>query len=397
MGIHTLNALTVKKIEASNAAKLRDGGGLWLVAKGKGRYWIFDYTFASKRRQMGIGPLHTVGLAEARQKAERARDLLRRGIDPIAHRAVVAIEAAKVQAGVKTFGEYADAHIDDAVKAGRWRGAKTEAGWRNTLTNHAALIRPKPLADIGVTEVLSVVRPLWGTKQETAEKLRWRIERVLDAAKVEGLRSGDNPAAWKGNLEHVLHKPDESTRGHHEALPYKDTPAFVTRLRSTGTIAARALEFLILTAARSGETRLTVWNEFDLDAAIWTIPAARMKEHRIHRVPLCARAVEIVRAMKKQSLNQFVFPGTRANRPLSDMTFGKVIGAHGGGDAVAHGFRSSFKDWASEETAHEGWISEAALAHASGDAVERAYRRGEALEKRRALMNDWAAYLVGGK
>ncbi|WP_441268086.1 tyrosine-type recombinase/integrase [Bradyrhizobium sp. 215_C5_N1_1] len=392
MGIHTLNALTVKKIETSKTAKLRDGGGLWLVTKGKGRYWIFDYTRGGKRRQMGIGPLHTVGLAEARQKAERARDLIRQGFDPLEQRAVAAIEAAKVQAGVKTFGEYADAYIDGAVKAGRWRGAKTEAGWRNTLTNHAALIRPKPLADIGVTEVLSVVRPLWGTKQETAEKLRWRLERVLDAAKVEGLRSGDNPAAWKGNLEHVLHKPDASLRGHHEALPYKAAPAFMRRLRATDTIPARALEFLVLTATRSGETRLAVWDEFDLDAATWTIPAERMKEQKTHRVPLCARAVEIVRAMKNQSLNQFVFPGMRANRPLSDMTFGKVITAHGGGGAVAHGFRSTFKDWATDETDHQREIAEAALAHAVGDAVERAYRRGEALEKRRALMDDWAAY-----
>jgi integrase len=397
MGKHTRNVLTVKAIEASKAAKLRDGGGLWLVRKGSGRYWILDYRFAGKRREMGIGPLHTVGLAEARQRAERARELVRRGTDPIGHRAVEAVEAAKVTAGVKTFGQFADAYIDEAVRVGRWRGAKTEAGWRNTLKNHVTSIREKPIADISVTEVLSVVRPLWGTKQETAEKLRWRLERVLDAAKVEGLREGDNPAAWKGNLEHVLHKPDASTRGHHEALPYKKAAAFMKRLRSTGTIAARALEFLILTATRSGETRLAVFNEFDLGAALWTIPASRTKERRVLRVPLCARAVEIVKEMKKQSLNEFVFPGVRAKRPLSDMTFGKVIGAHGGGDSTAHGFRSTFKDWASEETDHQGHVSEAALGHAAGDAVERAYRRGDALKKRRALMNDWANYLAGGK
>ena len=204
MGSHTLNALTVKGIAASKSIKLRDGGGLWLVTKGNGRYWILDYRFAGKRREMGIGPLHTVGLGEARQRAEAARALLRRGIDPIAHRAVEAIEAAKVTAGVMTFGKYADAYIDAAVKAGRWRGAKTEAGWRNTLTNHVKLMRDKALANIDIQDVLAAVRPLWGTKQETAEKLRWRIERVLDAAKVEGLRSGDNPAAWKGNLEHCL-------------------------------------------------------------------------------------------------------------------------------------------------------------------------------------------------
>lgn len=397
MGSHTRNVLTVKSIAANKVAKLRDGGGLWLVTKGNGRYWILDYRFAGRRREMGIGPLHTVGLAEARQRAERAREHVRRGVDPIEHRAAEAIETAREAAGVKTFGQFADAYIDEAVKAGRWRGAKTEAGWRNTLTNHAAAMRDKAVADINVQDVLAAVRTLWGTKQETAEKLRWRIERVLDAAKVEGLRSGENPAAWKGNLEHVLHKPDASTRGHHEAMPYKAVPAFMTRLRATDTIAAKALEFLILTATRSGETRLAVWNEFDLDAATWKIPAARMKEQKIHRVPLCARAVEIVRAMKKQSLNQFVFPGFRPKSPLSDMTFGKVISAHGGRDATAHGFRSAFRDWAADETDHPREIAEAALAHAVGDAVEQAYRRGDALKKRRALMDDWAAYLVGGK
>ncbi|UEM08318.1 integrase arm-type DNA-binding domain-containing protein [Bradyrhizobium barranii subsp. barranii] len=395
MGSHTLNALTVKAIAASKSVKLRDGGGLWLVTKGNGRYWILDYRFGGKRREMGIGPLHTVGLGEARQRAEAARALLRRGIDPIAHRAVEAIEAAKVAAGVMTFGKYADAYIDAAVKAGRWRGAKTEAGWRNTLTNHVKLMRDKALADIDIQDVLAAVRPLWGTKQETAEKLRWRIERVLDAAKVEGLRSGDNPAAWKGNMEHVLHKPDESTRGHHEALPYKAAPAFLERLRGTDTITARALELLILTATRSAETRLAVWDEFDLDAATWTLPEERTKERRELRVPLCERAVEIVKAMKAQSLNHFVFPGVRANRPISDMTFGKVIGAHGGGDATTHGFRSTFKDWAAEQTEHENYVSEAALGHAAGDAVERAYRRGDALEKRRKLMEQWAAYCGG--
>lgn len=397
MGSHTKNVLTVKAIAASKSAKLRDGGGLWLVTKGNGRYWIFSYTFGGKRREMGIGPLHTVGLAEARQAAERARELLRQGIDPIEHRSVAAIEAAKVADGAKTFGEYADSYIDAAVKAGRWRGAKTEAGWRNTLKNHCASIRDKPVSGIDTTDVLSVVRPLWGTKQETAEKLRWRIERVLDAARVEKLRSGDNPAAWKGNLEHVLHKPDDSTRGHHAALPYRDAPAFMVRLRGTDTIAARALEFLILTATRSGETRLAVFSEFDLDAALWIIPKERTKERRGLRVPLSDRAVEIVKGMKAQSLNQYVFPGVRAGSPLSDMTFGKATRAHGGGDATAHGFRSTFKDWASEETSHDGWLSEAALGHASGDAVERAYRRGDALEKRRALMADWAAYLNTGK
>jgi integrase len=397
MGSHTKNVLTVKAIAASKAAKLRDGGGLWLVTKGKGRYWIFDYRISGKRREMGIGPLHSVSLAQARQKAEAARSLVRCGIDPIEHRAIEAVEVAKGREEVVTFGQYADSFINAAVKAGRWRGSRTEAGWRNTLTNHCAAIRGKSIADIDITDVLSVVRPLWGTKQETAEKLRCRVERILDAARVEKLRSGDNPAAWKGNLEHVLHKPDESTRGHHAALPYKDAPNFIARLRGTGTIAARALEFLILTATRSGETRLAAFGEFNLDAALWTIPKARTKERRELRVPLPDRAIEIVKLMRARSLNPYVFPGARDGSPLSNATFGTVIRAYGPCAATAHGFRSTFKDWASEETSYEGWLSEAALGHASGDAVERAYRRGDALEKRRALMEDWAHYLTGEK
>jgi hypothetical protein len=188
MGIHTRNVLTVKAIAASKATKLRDGGGLWLVTKGRGRYWILDYRHNGKRRELGLGPLHSVGLADARAKAEAARDLLKRGIDPIEHRhGVEAIEAAKAQAAIKRFGDYADSYIDAAVAAGRWRGAKTEAGWRNTLTNHAKPLRDKALSDIDVADVLAVLRPLWGIKQETAEKLRERIERVLDASQVEGL------------------------------------------------------------------------------------------------------------------------------------------------------------------------------------------------------------------
>jgi integrase len=348
MGIHTRNVLTVKAIAASKCVKLRDGGGLWLVKKGNGRYWIFDYRFGGKRREIGLGPLHTVGLAEARQKAERAREQVRRGIDPLAHRAAEAIEAAKARDDVVTFGQYADAYIDDAVKAKRWRGARTEAGWRNTLTKHCASIRSKPIADIDTTDVLSVVRPLWGTKQETAERLRWRVERILDAARVEGLRSGDNPSTWKGNLEHVLHKPDGSTRGHHAALAYKDAPAFMARLRCTGTIAARALEFLILTATRSGETRGATWSEIHCD--VWVVSANRMKGKREHRVPLSDRALEILKDMKAKRLNDFIFPGARDGSPLSNATFGSVIRAHEGGAATVHGFRSSFRDWAGDAT-----------------------------------------------
>lgn len=393
MGSHTRNVLTVKQIAASKAKKLRDGGGLWLVQKGQGRYWILDYRQNGKRREMGIGPLHTVGLAEARQKAEAARQLVRQGIDPIDHRAVETIEVARLAANVKTFGQYADDYVDAAVKAGRWRGAKTEARWRNMLTNHAAPVRDKALGDIGVTEVLSVLRPLWGEKQETAEKLRESIERVLDSAKVEGLRTGENPATWKGNLEHVLHKPDALTRTtHHAAMPHSAVSPFMKKLAAVDGIGARALEFTILTACRSGEARGATWDEIDLDGAVWTIPAGRMKGGKQHRVPLSPAATAVLNDMKAKRLNDIVFPGIRDKKPLSDMSLAKALKSAGGGAYTVHGFRSAFRDWATEVAQAPREIAEAALSHAVGDAVERSYARSDALERRRALMVDWAAY-----
>ncbi|TIL22183.1 MAG: DUF4102 domain-containing protein, partial [Mesorhizobium sp.] len=326
MGKHTRNVLTVKAIAASKSVKLRDGGGLWLVTKGHGRYWIFDYRFARKRRELGLGPLHSVGLADARQKAEAARVLVRHGIDPIEHRhGVEAIEAAKAKAEVKAFGPYADDFIDAAVKAGRWRGAKTEAGWRNTMTVHAGPIREIAIAEIGVPHVLSVLRPLWGVKQETAEKLRERIERVLDSAKVEGLRTGENPAVWKGNLEHVLHKPDALTNtNNHPALPYSRVASFVKKLRCVDGMGARALEFTILTAARSGETRGASWPEIDLDGALWVIPAKRMKEGKEHRVALSKAAVRLLKATPRFEGTDLIFPAVRGGK-ISDMTLAAAI------------------------------------------------------------------------
>lgn len=394
MGSHTRNVLTVKSIAASKARKLRDGGGLWLVTKGGGRYWIFDYRFGGKRREMGLGPLHTVGLAEARDRAEAARRLVRQGVDPIVNRAAAEIEATKARAAVKTFGEYADAFVDDAVKAGRWRGASTEARWRNMLSNHASAIREKPLADIDVAAVLSVLRPVWGAKQETAEKLREAIERVLDAAKVEGLRAGENPAAWRGNLEHVLHRPDKlTTTASHAAMPWKGVPKFVEGLAKLDTVGARALEFTILTAARSGEVRGALWKEIDLDKSLWVIPAARMKGGREHRVPLSDRAVAILMEMQSKRINDFVFPGAKARKPMSENTMSKVLRENGGKGFTVHGFRSAFRDWVTEATTHDGALAEMALAHAVGDAVVRAYARSDALDRRREIMAEWAAFI----
>lgn len=394
MGSHTRNVLTVKGIASNKDKKLRDGGGLWLVTKGAGRYWIFDFRIAGKRREMGIGPLHTVGLADARHKAEEARSLVRQGIDPISHRKQVAVEnAAREKAETLTFGKYADEYIDAAVKAGRWRGAKTEAGWRNTLTNHAALIRDKAIAEINVQDVLSVIRPLWGDKQETAEKLRERLERVLDAAKVEGLRTGENPAAWRGHLEHLLHKPDAlTTRGNHASMPWKRVPSLFSKIAILGTISSEALMFTILTAARSGEVRGAVWNEIDFQKKTWIIPAKKMKAGREHRVPLSAPALAILERMKARRINDFIFPGSTAKKPMSANTMAKTLGEEDGTGATVHGFRASFRTWLTEVTAFDGDLGEMALAHVVGDAVARAYARSDALEKRRELMDEWATF-----
>jgi integrase len=394
MGSHTRNVLTVKAIAASKAKKQRDGGGLWLVTKGQGRYWIFDYHHAGKRRQLGLGPLHSVSLALARDKAEAARQLLRQGVDPIEHRqGVEAVEAAHKKAASTTFGEYADAYIGAAVRAGRWRGAKTEAGWRNALTKHAAAIRHMPIADVDVSHILDVLRPVWGIKQETAEKLRERIECVLDAARVEGLRTGDNPARWKGHLEHVLHKPDKLTRtSHHAAMPYAAVPAFWKALARVDGMGARALEFTILTACRSGEVRGATWDEIDLAARLWVIPKERMKAGREHRVPLSSAAVALLERIKARRLNDLVFPGIRDKRPLSDMSLAKALKSAGGDEYTVHGFRSTFRDWATEVSHVPREIAEAVLSHAVGDTVERSYARSDALARRREVMQAWCDF-----
>jgi integrase len=243
---------------------------------------------------------------------------------------------------------------------------------------------------VSTDDVVRVLRPMWHSKPETASKVRERIKIVLDHAKARGLRSGDNPAQWKGHLDQILPAPKTLSRGHHAAVPYRDVPALVKKLQAADGNGARALEFAILTAARSGEVRGATWDEIDLAAKVWTIPGERMKAEKPHRVPLSDRAVEIVQDMKAAgSLNGFVFPGKKDKRPLSDMTLAKALKTAGGGDFTVHGFRSSFRDWAAEETNFQREVAEAALAHAVGDAVERAYRRGDALEKRRALMAAW--------
>ena len=360
-----------------------DGGGLYLlVDAGGAKRWLFIFRFDGKQKEMGLGGVQSVRLARARELAVEARALVADGKNPIQERRALRV--------VPTFGETADALVADLSP--QWRNPKHKAQWAMTLTHYAEPLRARPVDQITTEEVFRVLKPLWETKPETASRLRGRMERVLDAAKVKGFRSGENPARWRGHLDHLLPRRQKLSRGHHAALPYADLPAFMAELRARKAIAARALEFTILTAARSGEVRGAHWPELDLTTRIWAVPAERMKAGREHRVPLCSRAVAILEDMKKLRVGDYVFPGGKATKGLSDGGMERVLDRMSR-PVTVHGFRSTFRDWVSEETEHPREIAEAALAHIFGDSTERAYRRGDALEKRRRLMEDWAQYL----
>jgi integrase len=329
-----------------------------------------------------------VSLADARARAAEGRAVLAAGGDPIEDRREKARTPARK---IPTFGEFADRYIE--AHRSSWRSDKHTAQWQMTLSTYAEPIRNRLVDEVEREDVLAILRPIWTDKNETASRLRGRIEAVLDAAKAEGLRQGENPAAWKGNLQHSLPKRQKLQRGHHPAMAYEQVPAFLQRLQQRDATAARALEFLILTAARSGEVLGARWGEFSLERAVWTVPAARMKAGREHRVPLSRRAATILQQMTalRGAEGDMVFPG-RGGRPLSNMSMEMLLRRMKVGNVTVHGFRSSFRDWAAEETPFAREIAEAALAHNVGDATERAYRRGDALERRRELMQSWQDY-----
>ena len=367
-----------------------DGDGLYLrIQKTGGKSWVFIWRRYGVRREIGLGAYGAgagqVSLALARAKAEEARAIVGAGGDP-------KTDMAERQAAGATFGTIADEYISTMTP--KWRGGKTLPAWERFAATYAKALRDIPVEKVSTDDVVRVLRPMWHTKPETASKVRERIKIVLDHAKARGLRTGDNPGQWKGHLDQILPAPAALSRGHHAAVPYKDVPALVEKIRRIDGMGSRALEFAILTAARSGEVRGATWEEIDLDAKLWTIPAARMKTGKVHRVPLPDRAADIVREVRATAFNAFVFPGRKDDRPLSDMTLAKALKTAGGSDFTVHGFRSSFRDWVSEETSFQREVAEAALAHSVGDSVERAYRRGDALEKRRKMMDAWAKYLA---
>ena len=382
--------LTARAAATTRPGRHGDGAGLYLVVSASGaRKWVLRFSFARKVTEMGLGSADVVSLAQARSKAREAREMLDAGQNPIEARRL----AARIGAGKSSFGAVAEALM--AAKESEWRCAKHRAQWRMTLQTYAAPLYPRRVDEIDTSAVLAALTPLWREKPETASRLRGRIEAVLDAAKARGLRSGENPAAWRGHLAHLLPKRKTLARGHHAAMAYADIPAFLARLREREALAARALEFCILTAARSGEVLGARWREIDLAARVWTVPAGRTKAAREHRVPLCDRALAILEALARPA-GEFIFPGRRRGKPLSPMAMEMVLRRMNRSDATVHGFRSAFRDWAGEETNFPREIAEAALAHRIGDKAEQAYRRGDALEKRRALMAAWASHCETG-
>ena len=384
--INRLNARTVETLKTPG--RHADGGNLYLVITPTGgRHWAFLYRSRGRLREMGLGSAGAVGLARARELAAQCRAQLADGVDPIDARRV---DEAKGEASFRAVAE--DLH---ASKKGEWRNAKSEAQWLTTLENHGGAIWHKRVDEITVADVLAVLKPIWIAKAETAGRVRGRIEAVLDAARVRGLLPEDraNPARWRGTLSYLLPKRQRLQRGHLKAMPFADVAAFVSDVRERPAIAARCLEFAILTAARSGEALGARWSEIDMAACLWTLPGTRMKAGKTHRVPLSDRCMALLREMEhvRSPGSAFVFPGTKAGRPLSVMALEMLLRRMKVDDTV-HGFRSTFRDWCGECTSYPREIAEAALSHQVGDAVERAYRRGDALEKRRALMQAWADY-----
>lgn len=393
--IARLTALKVEK--AKEPGMYADGGGLYLRVTPEGaRNWVLRYMLNRKPHWMGLGPLALYGLQEARTKAQDARRKRHEGIDPIearrAERARQRLEVAKAVSFKQCAENYIASH-----KAG-WRNDKHAAQWPASLGTYAyPVIGGLPVQAVDTGLVLKVLEPIWTKKPETASRLRGRLESILDFAKARGYRGGENPARWRGHLDKLLPSPSKvRTVEHHAALPYADLPAFLTALRAQEGIAARALEFLILTAARTGEVIGARWNEIDLLDKTWTVPAARMKAHREHRVPLSPRALAILTEMraacKDDDGNAFVFLGRKIGTPLSNMAFLMLMRRMARGDLTAHGFRATFKTWASERTSVQNEIVEASLAHVIGDKVEQAYMRGDLFEKRRRLVQQWATY-----
>ena len=353
--------------------------------------WVLRATVGGKRRDIGLGSYPGVTLAGAYEAARDARKKIKDGIDPVAERQANRSKLIAAQIAQMPFTEAAGKYIE-AHEAG-WKSSKSAAQWTSSLTMYAYPIIGKiGVADIEMAHVLRVLEPIWTVKTETASRIRGRIESILDWATVRGYRKGENPARWKGHLEHLLAaRADVQEVKHHAALPFPEIGSFMVELRKSQGMGARALEFAILTACRSGEARGATWSEIDLETGSWEIPVERMKAKRAHRVPLSAAALELLNALPRIAGTDLVFPSAK-NTPLSDMTLTGVLKRMGRRDITAHGFRSSFRDWAGETTAYDRQSIEHALAHQLPDKAEASYARGSQYDKRRRLMEEWARF-----
>jgi integrase len=387
------------KLSAARIAALKepgryaDGNGLYLqISRWRTKSWMLRYQLAGCSREMGLGSFGVVSLKDARDKARAARLLLIDGSDPIDARAAKKQAIRAESAKRMTFKEAAEKYI--AANRAGWRNAKHGDQWTATLTTYAyPIIGNLGVADIETGHITKIIEPIWQQKTDTASRLRGRIEKVLDWAKARHYRQGENPARWKGHLENLLPAKGKVRKVRHQpAMPFSDVPAYMTMLRNLTSNSARALEFTILTAARTSEAINARWDEIDLKGSIWTVPAERMKAGREHRVPLSARALAILEEVTREKGSPYVFPGGIAGRPLSTMAMLQVLRGAKGGGLTVHGFRSSFRDWTGESTNFAREVAEAALGHVVGDKSEAAYRRGDALEKRRKLMEAWARY-----
>ena len=389
----TINRLSDRSVQAKKAVGFYpDGGGLYLqVNSPSSKSWVFRFKRDSRARDMGIGSLRDVSLAEARRKAAEARRQRAEGKDPIVERDAQRAQERLEQTRSITFQHCAEQLI--ASHEAGWRNAKHRQQWRNTLASYVyPAFGGVPVGDVSTGLVLQVLEPIWKDKTETASRLRGRIEAVLSWAKARGLRTGENPAQWRGHLDQLLPARSKVRRVvHHPAMPYPALPAFMSRLRARDGVTPRALEFTILTASRTGEVLRARFDEIDEKARLWTVPAARMKAGKEHRVPLSYRAVAIVREMAAQRVGDYVFPGAKRGKSLSDMALLMMLRDLAPG-ITTHGFRSSFRDWAAEKTNTPSFVAEAALAHVVADKVEAAYRRSELLDRRRKLMEAWSGF-----
>jgi integrase len=394
-----LTALKVKSLVAPG--RYGDGGGLWLqVRDGAHRSWLYRYTVAGKQRQMGLGSVGTVTLADARLAVAECRRLLQQGTDPIDSRAQrKAAQRSAVQP--KTFREVAELYVK--ANESSWRNPKHRWQWEASLSKYVhPSMGDRAVADIATGHVMAVLEPIWRTVPETASRIRGRIETVLDYAKARDWRSGENPARWRGHIANMLPGRNKARSVvHHPALPWQEAGAFMVKLRVEDGVAAMALQFTILTAARTGEVIGATWGEIDLQKAVWIVPGARMKAGREHRVPLSPAALTLLTtaaALRTDpSPDAYVFPASRPEKPLSAMAMSMLLRRMDRANLTVHGFRSSFRDWAAEATGVAREVAEAALAHSLADRVEAAYRRSDLFEKRRRLMDDWAAYCERGE